>query len=148
MRRTTGTVTGQPTMRVGDDERDDCIEALAEHHVRGRLTVEELDRRQRAALTATTEADLAVLLLDLPAEPTSGPRRWRSLAARAWESRAVRVVVLAPAGLAAGGGLVAVPNTNDDVWKFLLGLGAAAAGFVANAAIEWRRPHDQDSDLH
>lgn len=137
-------MTGQPTMRVGDVERDDCIELLAEHHVRGRLSVDELDRRQRAALTATTEADLVALLLDLPAEPASAPPRWRSLAARAWGSRAVRVVVLAPAGLAAGGGLVAVPNTHDDVWKFVLGLGAAGCGFVANAAIERRRRHRDD----
>ncbi|MCH1866533.1 DUF1707 domain-containing protein [Nocardioides sp. CFH 31398] len=146
MRRTTGTVTGQPTMRIGDAERDACVDLLAEHHVRGRLSVDELDRRQRAALTATTEADLSSLLLDLPAEPTSGRAGLRTLAARAWDSRAVRAVVLAPAGLAAGGGLIAVSDTNQDVWKFLLGIGAAAAGFVANAAIERRRPGGEDPD--
>jgi len=43
-------------VRVGDAERDACIEALAEHHIRGRLSVEELDRRQRAALNAVTAA--------------------------------------------------------------------------------------------
>lgn len=150
MGQTKNTVAGPPTMRIGDAERDACVDVLAEHHVRGRLTLDELDRRQRLALTASTEDDLAVLLLDLPAEPTSAgstrsPRStWRAAVTRAWGLRPVRALVLAPAGLAAGGGLVAVSHTNDDVWKFALGLGAAALGFAANAGIERRRRRDED----
>jgi hypothetical protein len=52
--------------RIGDAERDECMETLTEHHVRGRLPVEELDRRHRAALKAETDAELASLLVDLP----------------------------------------------------------------------------------
>ena len=52
-------------VRVGDAERDACIGSLTDHHLHGRLSVEELDRRQRAALNAVT-ADLAALIADLP----------------------------------------------------------------------------------
>ncbi|WP_299051268.1 DUF1707 domain-containing protein [uncultured Nocardioides sp.] len=150
MGQTKDAVAGPPAMRIGDAERDACVDVLAEHHVRGRLTLDELDRRQRLALTASTADDLAALLLDLPAEPASAgsarsPRStWRAAVARAWGLRPVRALVLAPAGLAAGGGLVAVSHTNDDVWKFALGLGAAAVGFAANAGIGRRRRHDGD----
>ncbi len=58
-------------VRIGDEERDACIAALVEHHVRGRLSVEEFDRRQHAATDAVTEADLAALVADLPAHPVS-----------------------------------------------------------------------------
>ena len=53
-------------VRVGDAERDACIDTLTDHHLHGRLPVEELDRRQRAALNAVTAADLAALIADLP----------------------------------------------------------------------------------
>lgn len=53
-------------VRVGDAERDACVAALIEHYVGGRLDPTDLDRRQHAALQATTVADLDVLLVDLP----------------------------------------------------------------------------------
>lgn len=52
--------------RVGDAERDGCVELLVEHFLRGRLSAEELDRRQDAALRATTAVELAGLVADLP----------------------------------------------------------------------------------
>jgi len=61
--------------RVGDAEREHCLELLSDHHARGRLSVEELDERQRAALIAVTEADLAALVADLPREAQSGLER-------------------------------------------------------------------------
>ena len=67
-------------VRVGDAERDACIELLTEHHVRGRLSVEEFERRQSAALNAVTVADLAALVADLPgaALPLGQPLGQRS----------------------------------------------------------------------
>ena len=56
----------QLRMRVGDAERDACVAALIDHHLHGRLSVEELDRRQRSALAAVTTDDLRPLLADLP----------------------------------------------------------------------------------
>jgi hypothetical protein len=57
---------GRLTVRIGDADREECLDALSDHHVWGRLTLDELDRRQRAALTAVTRDDLAGLLADLP----------------------------------------------------------------------------------
>ena len=53
-------------VRIGDNEREACVDALTEHHLRGRLSVEEFDRRQRAALEAVTAADVRRLVADLP----------------------------------------------------------------------------------
>ena len=53
-------------VRADDAEREACITALVDHHVQGRLDLEELDRRRDAALAAVTRADLKALLADLP----------------------------------------------------------------------------------
>ena len=45
----------QRIVRVGDAERDACTAVLIDHHLHGRLSIEELERRQRAALAAVTE---------------------------------------------------------------------------------------------
>jgi hypothetical protein len=52
--------------RASDAERDSVISDLRAHAGEGRLGVEELDERIAAALSATTRADLAKLLDDLP----------------------------------------------------------------------------------
>jgi hypothetical protein len=61
-------------VRVGDAEREECIATLIDHHVYGRLSVEDLDRRQRAAMSAVTTADLWLLLTDLPSQAPSRAR--------------------------------------------------------------------------
>lgn len=58
--------SSQLMQRVGDSERDACVSALIGHHLHGRLSVEDLERRQLAAMTAVTTADLRLLLADLP----------------------------------------------------------------------------------
>ena len=63
-------------LRIGNAERESTVDQLTEHHVHGRLDVEELDRRQRAALEATTQAELIALTSDLPALE-GGPRQPR-----------------------------------------------------------------------
>ena len=52
--------------RASDAERDEVVSDLRAHAAEGRLTVEELDERIATALTATTRAELAPLLADLP----------------------------------------------------------------------------------
>jgi Domain of unknown function (DUF1707)/2TM domain len=65
-----------PRLRVGDAERGQVIDQLADHHAAGRLTLEEFEDRMAAAATARTGADLAVLVQDLPpARPAPGPAR-------------------------------------------------------------------------
>jgi DNA-binding MarR family transcriptional regulator len=55
-----------PDMRVGDADRDAAAAALAEHFAQGRLTLDELDARLDATLTATTHGELSQAARDLP----------------------------------------------------------------------------------
>jgi hypothetical protein len=60
-----------PRLRVGDAERGQVIDQLADHHAAGRLTLGEFEERMASAWTAQTGADLEVLVRDLPAVPRS-----------------------------------------------------------------------------
>jgi Domain of unknown function (DUF1707)/2TM domain len=62
-----------PGLRVGDAERGQVIDQLADHHAAGRLTLGEFEERMASAWTAQTGADLEVLVRDLPA-PSRPPR--------------------------------------------------------------------------
>lgn len=126
-------------VRVGDAERDACMGALTEHHVRGRLTVEELDRRQLAALGAVTQTDLTALLADLPADesgtnPATFAEEWWSSEPR---DRAVRMARWAatPASIVAGGVLSATFSNNIEESQFLVGCAAAAVGYLTHLAV-------------
>ena len=127
-------------VRIGDAERDECMGTLTEHHVRGRLTVEELDRRRSAALAAVTETDLAALLTDLPGgtatrRPLAVGDDWWSLDPKV---RAVRIARWAatPVSLAAGGVLVASSNAVHRVETgFAVGLAAAAMGYLTHVVM-------------
>lgn len=55
-----------PALRVSDAEREDVVGALRAAAGEGRLTLEELSERVESAYVARTDADLAVLLEDLP----------------------------------------------------------------------------------
>lgn len=58
--------TSLMTERVSEHDRDECINFLNGQHAVGRLSVDELDRRQGLALVATTRYDLLTLTADLP----------------------------------------------------------------------------------
>ena len=47
-----------PRLRVGDAERGQVIDQLAEHHAAGRLTLPEFEERMTSAWTARTGAEL------------------------------------------------------------------------------------------
>lgn len=55
-------------MRAGNTDREDCASYLVEHHLEGRLSTEELERRQRAAHAAVTMSELRALFVDLPGD--------------------------------------------------------------------------------
>ena len=55
-------------VRASDAERERVLEALRAHATAGRLDAHELEERLGRALAATTRADLAGTLADLPAE--------------------------------------------------------------------------------
>ncbi|QMU77741.1 DUF1707 domain-containing protein [Streptacidiphilus sp. PB12-B1b] len=67
-------------LRVSHEDRDQVAEALRVAAGDGRLTMEELDERLEAALTARTYADLAPLLADLPGAGAGVPAPSRSAA--------------------------------------------------------------------
>ena len=55
-----------PHVRAGDADRDVAAAALGEHFAQGRLTLDELDARLEATLTATTHGELALAAWDQP----------------------------------------------------------------------------------
>src|SRR5215469_459329 len=56
----------QPSLRIGDAEREAVAAELREHFAHGRLTLEEFNERLEAALAAKTQADLNHITRDLP----------------------------------------------------------------------------------
>ena len=127
-------VEGQFAVRIGDAERDTCLEALGEHHAHGRLTADELERRQQAALTAVTEADVAALLSDLPAtnrQVTSLRAPERASVVDNWlRGRTIAELAAVSCSLTAGGVLVADLTTDEHA--FVVGFGATALGYVTH----------------
>ncbi len=55
-----------PGVRAGDADRDAAAAALGEHFAQGRLTLDELNARLDATLTATTHGELSRAARDLP----------------------------------------------------------------------------------
>jgi DNA-binding MarR family transcriptional regulator len=66
-----------PGLRAADADRDAVAAALGAHYAQGRLTLEELNARLDATLTAATYGDLARAMRDLPdlARPPRRPSR-------------------------------------------------------------------------
>jgi Domain of unknown function (DUF1707) len=56
----------QPSLRIGDTERDAVAAELREHYAHGRLTLEEFNERLDAVFAAKTQRDLSRLTSDLP----------------------------------------------------------------------------------
>jgi DNA-binding PadR family transcriptional regulator len=55
-----------PGVRADDADRDAAAAALGEHFAQGRLTLDELNARRAATLTATTHGELSHAAWDLP----------------------------------------------------------------------------------
>jgi hypothetical protein len=75
----------QPSLRIGDRERDAVAAELQEHFAHGRLTLEEFNQRLDAVFAAKTQRDLSRITADLPhirsgGAPLPSSRRPRSLA--------------------------------------------------------------------
>src|SRR5215469_425100 len=59
-------MASQPSLRIGDTEREAVAAELREHYAQGRLTLDELNQRLDAAFAAKTQRDLQRITSDLP----------------------------------------------------------------------------------
>ena len=64
--------SGRNQMRASDADREQVVTELANHHVQGRLSADELSERSQLAYGAKTTGELEGVLADLPGRP-SGP---------------------------------------------------------------------------
>lgn len=116
------------SMRVGDAERDRCIETLQEQYGDGRLDLDEFRFRVALALRARTEADLATLLADLPVSGRGSRRLRRSARPRKRSAR--------PRKRSAG----------PRQWRLALATAAAIAGVALSGAVALGAVQDPDAD--
>jgi hypothetical protein len=61
-------VSQQPTLRIGNVEREAAVRELGEHYAAGRLDAAEYEERTTAAYAARNADDLTPLFTDLPHE--------------------------------------------------------------------------------
>jgi Domain of unknown function (DUF1707) len=59
-------MASQPSLRIGDREREATAAELREHYAHGRLTLVEFNQRLDAAFAAKTQSDLTRITRDLP----------------------------------------------------------------------------------
>lgn len=59
-------MASQPSLRIGDTEREAAAAELREHYAHGRLTLEEFNQRLDAVFGAKTQRDLQRITSDLP----------------------------------------------------------------------------------
>jgi hypothetical protein len=59
-------MAAQPSLRIGDTEREAVAAELREHFAHGRLTLEEFNERLDGVFAAKTQSDLSRLTRDLP----------------------------------------------------------------------------------
>jgi len=74
------TEPGPPAIRVSDEERERAAAELREHHVAGRLTLEELSGRLDEVYSARSRGELERVTRELPAPTVPGRRRRFTLA--------------------------------------------------------------------
>lgn len=59
-------MASQPSLRIGDAERESAAAELREHYAHGRLTLDEFSQRLDAVFAARTQRDLQRITSDLP----------------------------------------------------------------------------------
>jgi hypothetical protein len=75
----------EPSLRIGDRERDAVAAELQEHFAHGRLTLEEFNQRLDAVFAAKTQSDLHRIIGDLPHLPGWGTLPSSNARMSAWQ---------------------------------------------------------------
>ena len=120
-------------VRVSDAERRVVVEELGLHYADGRLTLEELRARTVEAWGARTDAELAVVLRELPV-PSSPPLGPALVPWRIPRLSAGAHALVAAAGVTTAWAIEATGPTPGDQWPLAMGVAwaavlAAHAGF-------------------
>jgi hypothetical protein len=66
----TGEDTGKSHLRASDSDRDRVAAAIAQHLVKGRISVDEVDQRLESVFRARTVGELLAVTRDLPDGPS------------------------------------------------------------------------------
>jgi hypothetical protein len=80
-------MASEPSLRIGDRERDVVAAELQEHFAHGRLTLEEFNQRLDAVFAARTQSDLHRITSDLPHLPGWGTLPSSTAQMSAWLPR-------------------------------------------------------------
>ena len=123
-------------LRASDADREQAIDTLKAAFVHGQLTKDELGMRVGQALVSRTYADLAVLTADIPAMTAAAQLSLVLARARARESMAARVKVVAWSAcvIILLAGLLATAGTGNSAWLILSMLEVMAAAVPASCA--------------
>lgn len=126
------------TARIGDAERDACIDQLTTELVQGRITEDEFREKSQAALEARTRGDLDVLTDGTDATASHSTSGQVALSP---SSAAPAALTLSTADLVKGGGYVVVsafvcfialgwliPDVFSQLLLWLFGLTSAGIG--------------------
>lgn len=103
-------------MLASDEDREQAVRELTEHHVQGRLSSDEFSQRSELAYGARTSGELDVLLSDLPGRPTGAMVVWEGL-------RSLR-----PTGPRPGFAFVGFWPRTAALWADFIALGALGYG--------------------
>ncbi len=140
-RRTRRSSWRDPSLRIGDAERNEMAEALSQHYSAGRLDDAELKERLDRAMSAKTGNDLAGLVTDLPPLDPAVPSPPAPVRAhRRGLGLVVAVAVLA--------GLVLTHAPTWWPWSIAVRLPWIVIAFVV-ALVVWRRSrrgHHSDAE--
>lgn len=66
-------------LRASDQDREQAVTELAEHHTQGRISSDELSERTSLAYQARTNGDLSQLMADLPGQARGPIVAWEAL---------------------------------------------------------------------
>lgn len=127
-------------IRVGDSERDEAVQLLADHHEAGRLSAAEHEERVGQAKAALIHSDLALLFDDLPSPRPAAP----NVPAEPVEETRLGCALMGIGSLLMfiGIPLSIVLGFTDGLWWLLAPVGAGTIAAISSAEFANKRKQD------